>query len=114
MESFSVIASEAKQSSFLACGSKAGLLRRFAPRNDAEGGAAQRNPPSRVDQMADYALCANPPLRTAWQSQSAGAWGLQSAPPLSSTLERARVAICDPSTRNRGRSGKKSSSEPTN
>jgi len=26
MESFSVIASEAKQSSFLACGSKAGLL----------------------------------------------------------------------------------------
>jgi hypothetical protein len=33
----SVIASEAKQSSFLRRTKKAGLLRRFAPRNDAGG-----------------------------------------------------------------------------
>src|SRR5262245_53467622 len=32
-----VIASEAKQSSFLGCNKKAGLLRRFAPRNDGGG-----------------------------------------------------------------------------
>jgi hypothetical protein len=35
-----VIASEAKQSSLLRCGKKAGLLRRYAPRNDEKLGFA--------------------------------------------------------------------------
>src|SRR5262245_18504603 len=45
--SIPVIASEAKQSSFLRRGNKAGLLRRYAPRNDDEPTSPARDRRSR-------------------------------------------------------------------